>query len=201
MHNSFTRVVKDFFWGSTTEILIFRPVPTYPPLNAQPRPIEAPSPIVHWRLSSRLPLVRRLVVALPRASASRHLSLRSHRTHPSSTPPLCLHQLVVTLHLASFRTAFASRCATASRLAVKSPSPMRSSSTSSSVALSQSSSTPSLPSDECWEKGRAHGGGHKIGPWEGPFPSGHGKKVTPEHSLITLEMICACSFVNVNLHA
>ena len=36
-----------------------------PPLNAQPWPIEAPSPLVHWCLSSRLPLVRWLVVASP----------------------------------------------------------------------------------------------------------------------------------------
>jgi hypothetical protein len=36
-----------------------------PPLNAQPRPIEAPLPLVHWCLSSHLPLVRRLVVASP----------------------------------------------------------------------------------------------------------------------------------------
>jgi hypothetical protein len=36
-----------------------------PPLNAQPRPIEAPLPLVHWCLSSRFPLVRRLVVASP----------------------------------------------------------------------------------------------------------------------------------------
>jgi hypothetical protein len=36
-----------------------------PPLNAQPWPIEAPSPLVRWRLSSRLPLVCRLVVASP----------------------------------------------------------------------------------------------------------------------------------------
>jgi hypothetical protein len=71
------------------------------PLNAQPRPIEAPSPLVHWCLSSRLPLVCRLVVALPlsRASASHHILLGSRRTHPSSTPHLCSRQLVVTSHL------------------------------------------------------------------------------------------------------
>jgi hypothetical protein len=71
-----------------------------PPLNAQPRPIEAPSPLVHWCLSSCLPLVRRLVVASPVvASASRHISSGSRRTHPSSTPPLCSRQLVVVSHL------------------------------------------------------------------------------------------------------
>ena len=36
-----------------------------PPLNAQPRPIEAPLALVRWHLSSCLPLVRRLVVASP----------------------------------------------------------------------------------------------------------------------------------------
>ncbi len=36
---------------------------------------------------------------LSRASTSRHISLHSRRTHPSLTPPLCLHQLVVALHL------------------------------------------------------------------------------------------------------
>ena len=46
-----------------------------PPLNAQPRPIEAPSPLVHWCLSSRLPLVRRLVVASPVVAC---LRLASH---------------------------------------------------------------------------------------------------------------------------
>jgi len=37
----------------------------HPPLNAQPQPIEAPLLLVRWRLSSRLPLVRRLVVTSP----------------------------------------------------------------------------------------------------------------------------------------
>ena len=36
---------------------------------------------------------------LSRAFASHHLLSCSHRTHPSSTPPLCSRQLVVTLHL------------------------------------------------------------------------------------------------------
>jgi hypothetical protein len=46
-----------------------------PPLNAQPRPIEASSPLVHWCLSSRLPLVCWLVVALPVVAC---LCLASH---------------------------------------------------------------------------------------------------------------------------
>ena len=50
-----------------------------PPLNAQPWPIEAPLPLVRWRFSSHLPLVRRLVVASTSASASRHLLSRSRR--------------------------------------------------------------------------------------------------------------------------
>jgi len=70
-----------------------------PPLNVQPRPIEAPSPLVCWRFSSRLPLVRRLVVASTSASASHHLLSRSRRTRLSSTPPLCSRQLVVASHL------------------------------------------------------------------------------------------------------
>ncbi len=69
------------------------------PLHAQPRPIEALSPLVHWRLSSHLPLVCRLVVASPRASALCHLLSRSCHTHRSLTPPLCSRQLVVTSHL------------------------------------------------------------------------------------------------------
>jgi hypothetical protein len=70
-----------------------------PPLNVQPRPIKAPLPLVRWHLSSRLPLVRRLVVASTSASASRHLLSRSCHTRLSPTPPLCLHQLVVASHL------------------------------------------------------------------------------------------------------
>ncbi len=45
-----------------------------PPLNSQPRPIEAPSPLVHWCLSSRLPLVHRLVVASPVVACLRLVS-------------------------------------------------------------------------------------------------------------------------------
>jgi hypothetical protein len=45
-----------------------------PPLNTQPQPIEAPLPLVHWCLSSRLPLVRRLVVASPVVACLRHAS-------------------------------------------------------------------------------------------------------------------------------
>ena len=70
-----------------------------PPLNTQPRPIEAPSPLVRWRLSSHLPLICRLVVALTSASASHHLLSCSRCTRLSSTPPLCSHQLVVPSHL------------------------------------------------------------------------------------------------------
>ena len=105
--------------------------------------IEAPSPLVHWRLSFHLPLVHGLVVAieapLPLVLSTRtsppvclsfagwlshclvpppcvtcHLSSRSRRMHPSSTPPLCSHQLVVVSHLASLRTTSASRRAAAS---------------------------------------------------------------------------------------
>ena len=69
-----------------------------PPLNVQPRPIEAPSPLVRWRFSSRLPLVCRLVVASTSASALRHLLSRSCCTRLSLTPPFCSRQLVVASH-------------------------------------------------------------------------------------------------------
>jgi hypothetical protein len=80
-----------------------------PPLNAQPRPIEAPSPLVHWCLSSRLPLVRRLVVASPVVACLRlgthFFGLLPHASilDPSSlfTPAGC--------RIASLRTASASR--------------------------------------------------------------------------------------------
>jgi hypothetical protein len=87
-----------------------------PPLNAQPRPIEEPSPLVCWRLSSRLSLVRRLVgFVSPFVAQLPHASILD----PSSlfAPAGC--------RVASLRTASASRRATASRLAVSSPSPMR----------------------------------------------------------------------------
>ena len=42
-----------------------------PPLDMQPLHLDAPSPLVHWHLSSRLPLVR--VASRRAASASRHL--------------------------------------------------------------------------------------------------------------------------------
>ena len=72
-----------------------------PPLNTRPQPVEAPSPLVCWRLFSCLPLVSWLVVVstVLRASALHHLLSRCHLTHPSSTPLLCSHQLVVASHL------------------------------------------------------------------------------------------------------
>jgi hypothetical protein len=55
-----------------------------PPILPLVRP-DWLSPLVHWRLSSRLPLVH---VASRRAdSDSRHLSSRCRLTYPSSTPP------------------------------------------------------------------------------------------------------------------
>ena len=80
-----------------------RPLDAPPPsLDAQPLHLDVPSPLVHWRLSSLLHRVCRLVVASPlavppllrvtysRAAASRVLPL---------PPPLCLHRLVVVSHL------------------------------------------------------------------------------------------------------
>ena len=79
-----------------------------PPLNTQPWPLEAPSPLVHWCLSSCLPLVHRLVVALPvvacRRLASHFVGQPPHASilDPSSlfTPAGC--------RVASLRTASAS---------------------------------------------------------------------------------------------
>jgi hypothetical protein len=96
-----------------------------PPLNAQPRPIEAPSLLVCWRLSSRLYLVCRLVVASPVVACLRLASpfitqlLHASILNPSSlfAPAGC--------RVASLLTASASRCTAASRLAVSLPSPMR----------------------------------------------------------------------------
>ena len=96
-----------------------------PPLNAQPRPIEAPSPLVHWCLSSHLPLVCRLVVALPvvvcLCLASPFVAQLPYMSilGPSSlfAPAGCC--------VASLRTTSTSQRTAASRLAVSSPSPMR----------------------------------------------------------------------------
>jgi hypothetical protein len=85
-----------------------------PPLNAQPRPIEAPSPLVILSTGAS-PLVclsfagwlsHRL---LSPASASRHISSGSRRMHPSSTPPLCSLFTPAGCHVASLCTASASR--------------------------------------------------------------------------------------------
>ena len=98
-----------------------------PPLNAHPRPIEAPSPLVHWYGASPLVclsfagwLSHRLLSC---ASASRHISSGSRRTHPSSTPPLCSRQLVVASHL--FTPPFASRRAGAIASVIKCTAPVR----------------------------------------------------------------------------
>ena len=96
-----------------------------PPLNAQPRPIEAPSHHVRWCLSSRLPLVCRLVVASPVVAC---LRLASHFVgqppHASILDPSSLFT-PAGCRVASLRTASASQRAAASRLAVSLPSPMR----------------------------------------------------------------------------
>ena len=94
-----------------------------PPLNAQPRPIKAPSPLVRWRLSSRLPLVCRLVVASPVVTCLRLASpfvMQPPHASIVDTPSLfgpagC--------RIVSLCTASASQRAAASQLAVLLPSP------------------------------------------------------------------------------
>ena len=96
-----------------------------PPLNAQPRPIEAPSPLVCWRLSSRLSLVRRLVVASPVVACLRLASpFVVQPPHASILDPSSLFAPAGCC-VASLCTASTSRHAAASRLAVFLPSPMR----------------------------------------------------------------------------
>jgi hypothetical protein len=96
-----------------------------PPLNAQPWPIEAPSPLVCWRISSHLHFVRRLVVASPVAACLRLVSpFVAQLPHASILDPSSLFA-PAGCRIASLRTAFASRRTAVSRLAVSSPSPMR----------------------------------------------------------------------------
>jgi hypothetical protein len=96
-----------------------------PPLNAQPRPIEAQSPLVCWRLSSCLFLVCRLVFALP-VVACLHLAspFVAQPPHASILNPSSLF-VPAGCRVASLHTASASRRAAASRLVVLSPSLMR----------------------------------------------------------------------------
>ena len=96
----------------------------HPPLNVQHRPVEAPSPLVCWRLSSRLSLVCRLVVALPVVACLRLASpFVAQLPHASNLSPSSLIA-PAGCRVASLLTASASRRAAASRLAVLSPSPM-----------------------------------------------------------------------------
>jgi hypothetical protein len=98
-----------------------------PPLNTQPcRLLSAvASPPVCLSFAGWLPCCMLSWLShcmLSGAYAWRHISLCSRLTHPSSTPFfVCASWL---LHH-TIRTASASRCAAASRLAVLSPSPMR----------------------------------------------------------------------------
>jgi hypothetical protein len=96
-----------------------------PPLNAQPWPIQAPSPLVRWRLSSRSPLVHRLVVASPVVARLRLASpFVAQPPHASILDPSSLFP-PAGCRVASLCTASASQRAAASRLAVSSPLPMR----------------------------------------------------------------------------
>ena len=111
-------------------VVVLMPLPLIlstlpPPLNAQPRPTEAPSPLVCWRLSSRLSLVHRLVVASPVVACLRLASpFVAQLPHASILDPSSLFA-PAGCHVASLRNASASRRTAASRLAVSSPSPMR----------------------------------------------------------------------------
>ena len=82
---------------------------SHPLDSASARPIEAPSPLVHWCLSSCLPLVRRLVVASPVVAC---LRLTSHFVgqppHTSILDPSSLFT-PAGCRVASLRTASASR--------------------------------------------------------------------------------------------
>ena len=105
-------------------VVVLMPPPLI--LSTLPPPLlRPPSPLVCWRLPSRLSLVRRLVVASPVVAclclASAFVAQLPHTSilDPSSlfAPADCC--------VASLRTASASRRAAASRLAMSSLSPMR----------------------------------------------------------------------------
>ena len=92
-----------------------------PPLNVQPWAIKALSPLVRWCLSSRLPLICRLVVALPVVACLCFASLFSVRPpHAFILDPPSLFAPAGCC-LASLCIASTSRRATASRLAVLVP--------------------------------------------------------------------------------
>jgi hypothetical protein len=97
-----------------------------PPLNTQPRPIEAPSPLVHWCLSTRLPLVLRLVVTSPVVAC---LRLASHFVgqppHASILDPSSLFT-PAGCRVASRRIASASRRAGAIAGVITCTAPVRS---------------------------------------------------------------------------
>ncbi len=82
---------------------------SHPLDSASARPIEAPLPLVHWCLSSCLPLIRRLVVALPVVAC---LRLASHFVgqppHTSILDPSSLFT-PAGCRVTSLRTASASR--------------------------------------------------------------------------------------------
>ena len=96
-----------------------------PPLNGQPRPIKAPLPLVRWCLSSRLPLVCGLVVALPVVPCL-HLGspFVAQPPHASILDPITSF-MPAGCHVTSLCTTSASQPAAASRLAVLLPLPMR----------------------------------------------------------------------------
>ncbi len=85
-----------------------------PPLIAQPWHIEAPSPLVRWRLSSRLPLIHRLVVTSPVVACLRLVSpFVAQAPHASILDPSSLF-VPAGCCVASLRTASTSRRAAVS---------------------------------------------------------------------------------------
>ena len=110
-------------------VVVLMPPPlillTLPPLlNAQFRPIEAPSPLVCWRLSSCLSLVCWLVFTSTFVACLRLVSpFVAQPPHASILNPSSLFA-PAGCRVASLHTASASRRAAASRLVVLSPSLM-----------------------------------------------------------------------------
>ena len=74
-----------------------------PSLNVQPQPIDAPAPLFCWRLSSRLPLLCRLVVVSPLVMLPPpHVTFRraaASQVHPR--PPLFIRASWSSHHISS----------------------------------------------------------------------------------------------------
>jgi len=105
-------------------ILSTLPPPLLATLNAQPRPIEAPTPLALWRLSSCLPIIHRLVVVSHDVTCLRLASpFVVQLPHVSIlNPPSLFTQAGCCV--APLRTASASQHASTSQLTVSLASPM-----------------------------------------------------------------------------